>query len=116
MAYFHHFGSKITFFLCRFTYFCQLFEPNIGENNKVEHSKLAWSNGIMCQFEEKHNFLINSLICIYFFYEALKKSLIIYCTLYIKNENLKFLFKSLLLPWIVLRKVKKKTSKMILLM
>ena len=25
-----------------------------------------------------------------------------------KNENLKFLFKSLLLPWIVLRKVKKK--------
>ena len=56
MAYFHHFGSKITLFLCRFPYFCQLFEPNIGENNKVEHSKLACSNGIMCKFEEKHNF------------------------------------------------------------
>ena len=110
MAYFYHFGSKITLFLCRFPYFCQLFEPNIGENNKVEHSKLACSNGTMCKFEEKHNFGINSLICIYFFYEALKKSLIIYCTLYMKNENLKFLFKSLLLPWIVLRKVKKKNQ------
>ena len=56
MAYFHHFGSKITFFLCPFTYFCQLFDPNIEENNKVEHLKLAWSHGIMCKFEEKHNF------------------------------------------------------------
>ena len=56
MAYFHNFGSKTTFFLCRFPYFCQLFEPNIGENNKVEYSNLACSNGIMCKFEEKHNF------------------------------------------------------------
>ena len=56
MAYFYHFGSKITLFLCRFPYFCQLFEPNIGENNKVEHSKLTCSNGIMFKYVEKHNF------------------------------------------------------------
>ena len=115
MAYFHHFGSKITFFLCRFPYFCQLFEPNIGENNKVEYSNLAYSNGIMCKFEEKHNFWINSVICIYFLRSTQKKFNNILYTLYEKWKSKISVQKS---PASMdsFEKSKKKTSKMILLM